>query len=69
LLVAPSPKFQDHPVIVPVELSVNETARGCAPLVGVALKLAEGAITGFTVMEVVLELENPFGPRTVSVAT
>src|SRR5712671_5265727 len=42
LLVAPSPKFQKRLVIVPVEESVNATARGATPLVGVPEKAATG---------------------------
>jgi N-acetylmuramic acid 6-phosphate (MurNAc-6-P) etherase len=42
VLVPPSPKFQDHAVTPPVELSVNETASGTVPLVGDAAKFATG---------------------------
>jgi hypothetical protein len=41
--VAPSPKAHDHDVGPPVDVSVNRTARGAVPLVGVAAKLAVGA--------------------------
>src|SRR5258705_14024606 len=42
--VTPSPKFQNRPVIVPVEVSVNVTFSGVTPLVGDAVKFAEGTI-------------------------
>src|ERR1035437_2070660 len=44
LVVFPSPKSQNRLVIVPLELSVNVTASGAAPLVGVPVKLATGTI-------------------------
>ena len=42
MFVPPSPKLQNQPVTVPVELSVNWIVRGALPVVGVALKLAVG---------------------------
>src|SRR5437870_2612379 len=44
LSVAVSPKLQNRFVIVPLDVSVNVTANGTAPLVGVALKPASGTI-------------------------
>src|SRR5258706_9427141 len=41
-VVAPSPKLHVRFVIVPVEVSVNVTLNGTTPLVGVAVKLADG---------------------------
>src|SRR5258706_13455142 len=41
-MIPPSPKLQNRLVIVPVEVSVNVTVSGTAPLVGVAVKLAAG---------------------------
>ncbi len=43
MLVVPSPKFQFHAVMLPVEVSVNATAKGAVPVVGLALKPATGA--------------------------
>src|SRR5208282_608357 len=43
LVVAPSPKLQNRLLIGPVELSVNVTVNGAAPLVGLPLKMAIGA--------------------------
>jgi hypothetical protein len=44
--VALSPKLHCHDVIVPVDVSVNVTARGAVPVVGLALKDATaGALT------------------------
>src|SRR3954468_24378544 len=40
--VVPSPKSHDHDVGAPVDVSVNWTASGAVPLVGVAEKLATG---------------------------
>src|SRR5437870_9255112 len=40
--VAVSPKLQNRFVIVPVELSVNVTVSGAAPLVGAAANTATG---------------------------
>ena len=37
VLLPPSPKLQDQLVGGPVEVSVNETARGAVPLVGFAM--------------------------------
>ena len=54
VLVPPSPKFQDHPMIPPVELSVNETARGATPPVGDAEKFATGS-GGLTFIVVALD--------------
>src|SRR6266851_5490191 len=42
LVLAPSPKSQKPLVIVPVDLSVNETVNGHAPLVGLPTKSAVG---------------------------
>ena len=42
-VVPPSPKFQALLVMEPVELSVKFTAKGAAPEVGLAVKLAAGA--------------------------
>ena len=42
LSVAPLPKFQKRLVTNPVDVSVNATASGATPLVGVAVKLATG---------------------------
>src|ERR1041384_1371865 len=44
LVAEPSPKLQNRLLIVPVEVSVNVTVNGAAPLVGVAPKLATGTI-------------------------
>ena len=54
VLVVPSPKFQDQLVGVPVEESVKFTASGAVPLLGLALKLATGAVTGGAVAVIVL---------------
>ena len=43
--VDPSPNNQYHDVGVLVEVSVKETVSGALPEVGVAVKLATGAIT------------------------
>ena len=64
MLVAPSPKFQDQPVTVPVDKSVNFHAKGL-PALGAALKLAAG-ITAFAFIVVVVVLLTP-EPVTVSV--
>lgn len=40
--VVVSPKFQRRDVIVPVDVSVNATVRGIAPVKGVAVKLDTG---------------------------
>src|SRR5437867_8356855 len=45
-VVPPSPKPQLRLVIEPIELSVNVTASGAAPLVGLPLKLATGGGLG-----------------------
>ena len=42
VLVPPSPKFQDHAVGVPEDVSVKVTVSGAVPLVGFAVKLATG---------------------------
>src|ERR1051325_2811915 len=42
LVVEPSPKSQKRLVMVPVELSVKLTVRGETPLVGLAMKPADG---------------------------
>src|SRR2546425_523666 len=49
-VVAPSPKLQLRLVIEPTELSVNVTASGAAPLVGLPVKLAVGAVGDPTFM-------------------
>ena len=45
MLVPPSPKFHDHPVTVPVEVSVNRTVNGTTPLMGEAVNEADGGDT------------------------
>src|SRR5579859_4492667 len=45
LLVPPSPKLQNRLVIEPVEPSVNVTANGGVPFVGLPLKMAAGGGT------------------------
>ena len=42
LVVAPLPKLQNRFVMPPEEVSVNATVRGELPIVGDALKAAEG---------------------------
>ena len=54
--VAPSPKFQDQLVGEPVLVSVKFTVSGAVPLVGVAVKLAVGALASLTVIVFVDEL-------------
>ena len=51
LLVVPSPKFQDQPVTLPVEVSLKVASSGAGPLVGLAVKPATGAVA---VVEMVL---------------
>src|SRR5436309_1313101 len=65
----PSPKFQSHVVMLPVDWSVNCTVNGTWPEVGFAVKFAVGGGGGgaVTVM-VALLLSLPPGPVTVSVA-
>ena len=50
----PSQKFQDQLLGVPVEESVKFTESGVVPLLGLALKLATGAVTGGAVAVIVL---------------
>src|SRR5438445_443233 len=59
LVVNPSPKFQNLLVIVPVELSVNVTTSGVAPLVGLASKSATGVIAPEPVTVLMLPLPLP----------
>ena len=42
----PSPKFHDHVVMLPVEVSVKVTVSGAVPEVGLALKPAVGTVGG-----------------------
>ena len=53
LVVASSPKLQNRLVIVPVELSVNVTASGTAPLVGLPRNNATSGIAPAPLIELV----------------
>src|SRR6266404_4334869 len=55
LVVVPSPNSQRRLAIVPVELSVNETSRGCKPDVGPPVKLATGMNAPVPTTALVLE--------------
>ena len=46
MLVVPSPKFQLHAVMLPVEASVNATFKDTVPEVGLALKPGTGGPVG-----------------------
>jgi hypothetical protein len=65
----PSPKFQLHDVGLPVEVSVNCTAKGAWPELGLALKLAVTCVEAFVTVIVWLALLVwPPLPDTVNVA-
>ena len=55
-VVAPSPKFQNRLVIVPVDVSVKVTKSGDVPLVGMALNRATGAPTTTVKLPVAIAL-------------
>ena len=56
--VLPSPKFHNQDVGELIEVSKNDTLNPAMPLVDPrALKLATGAIVGFTVMFIVIVLD------------
>jgi len=54
-------------VIVPVEVSVNVTFNGAAPLVTLAVKLATGGTFVAVIRFATFVVDDPPGPRTVSV--
>ena len=54
MIVEPSPKSQNRLVIVPAELSVNETLNGFKPLTGLPIKAAFGSKAPTPVMAFVL---------------
>ena len=57
VLVPPSPKFQDHELIAPVEMSVNNTSSGASPSSG-ETKRVGGGIIKLMVFEVSFEKSN-----------
>jgi len=54
-VVEPSPKFHTRLVMVPVEVSVNVTSSGHAPLVGFTVNEAPGTAAAVPMMELMLE--------------
>ncbi len=64
VLLSPSPKFQVHEALVPVEESVKATDKGAGPAVGVALKAAPG---GGVTVTVAVAVTVPPEPVAVSV--
>ena len=66
MLEAPSPKSHAYVWIVPVDVSVNCTAKGLEPLEGLAEKFATGG--GSETVIVVLFVSDPPGPVTVNLA-
>ena len=66
MLVPPSPKFHDQPVMFPVEVSVKETVNGLLPVVGVPLKFATGTDSVTIMYPVFVSVSEPPGPVTVN---
>ena len=64
----PSPfRSHDQLVILPVDWSVNCTAKGATPLKGVAVKSASGKGWSTTIKSALVMLSEPSGPVAVSV--
>jgi len=66
VLVPPSPNVHEWFVIDPVEVSVKVTFSGAAPSVTLAVKLATGGTFVTVIRSKAFVVDDPPGPRTVS---
>ena len=63
--VAPSPKLHRRVVIVPVDVSVNDTLSGAVPLFGADVKFATGPTEVARIRPGFVNVFEPPGPVTV----